>query len=95
MTKRGQWTTIEPFNDIKSKPVRIQSALHGIASNGRLFVRRSMTGFIEQWTKYPAVEFDDILDFIAMAIIGLGNAYLANERDDENVIPLRTRRFAP
>ena len=95
MTKRGQWTTIEPFNDIKSKPVRIQSALHGIASSGRLFVKRSMTGFIEQWTKYPAVEFDDILDFAAMAIIGLGNAYVESEREDGNIIPLRARRTAP
>jgi hypothetical protein len=95
MTKRGQWTTIEPFNDIKSKSVRIQSALHGIASTGRLFVRRSQTGFIEQWTKYPAVEFDDIMDFTAMAVIGLGNAYLANERDDGNIVQLRARRTAP
>ena len=95
MTKRGQWTTVEPFNDIKSKPVRIQSALHGIASTGRLFVKRSMTAMIEQWTKYPAVEFDDILDFLAMGVIGLGNAYLANERNDDNVIRMPIRRTAP
>jgi hypothetical protein len=30
-----------------------------------------------------------------MAVIGLGNAYIANERDDENVIPLKLRRAAP
>jgi hypothetical protein len=95
MIKRGQWTTIEPFNDIKSKPVRIQSALHGLASNGRLFVRREHTGFIEQWTRYPAVEFDDILDFAAMGVIGLQNSYRDLEEDDDNVVPLRVRRHAP
>jgi len=94
MVKRGQWTTIEPFNDIKNKFVRIQSALHGPASNGRLFIKRSMSGFIEQWVKYPAVEFDDLLDFLSMAIVGLSNAYLENERGD-NVVPLRVRRTAP
>jgi len=94
MVKRGQWTTIEPFNDIKNKFVRIQSALHGPASNGRLFVKRGMTGFIEQWCKYPAVEFDDILDFLAMAIVGLNNAFMEDERGDK-VVPLRVRRTAP
>jgi hypothetical protein len=95
MTKRGQWTTVEPFNDIKSKPVRIQSALHGIASAGRLFVKREMTGFIEQWSKYPAVEFDDVLDFAAMASIGLANAYNEVGSDTDNIIPMRSRRSAP
>ena len=95
MAKRGQWTTIEPFNDIKSKPVRIQNALHGLASNGRLFIKREHTGFIEQFATYPAVEFDDILDFAAMAVIGLQNSYLDLESSDDNIVPLRHRRSAP
>jgi hypothetical protein len=95
MIKRQQWTTIEPFNDIKSKLVRIQSTLHGLASSGRLFIKRDMTGFIEQWIKYPAVEFDDILDFAAIGCIGLSNAYLENEEDNSNIVPLRARRSAP
>jgi hypothetical protein len=95
MAKRGQWTTIEPFADIKSKPVRIQSALHGIASNGRLFVRRDMTGFLEQWSKYPAVEFDDILDMGAMAALGLANSFVEAEYDDDNIVAFRSKRSAP
>jgi len=95
MAKLGQWTTIEPFNDIKSKPVRIQNALHGLASNGRLFIKKEHTGFIEQFTRYPAVEFDDILDFAAMGVIGLQNSYLDLESSDDNIVPLRTRRSAP
>ena len=95
MAKRGQWTTIEPFNDIKSKPVRIQSALHGLASNGRLFIRREHTGFIEQFSRYPAVEFDDILDFAAMGVIGLQNSYMDIESSDDNIVPLKLRRSAP
>jgi hypothetical protein len=96
MARRQQWTTIEPFNDIKSKSVRIQSALHGLASNGRLFVKRSQAGFIEQWCQYPAVEFDDILDFAAMGVIGLQNSYLdAEDADMDNIVPLRARRMCP
>jgi hypothetical protein len=96
MTKRQQWTTIEPFNDLKNKMVRIQTALHGIASNGRLFVRRSMTGFIEQWTRCPALEFDDILDWAAMGCIGLGNAFLEiDETGEDNIVPFKVRRACP
>ena len=96
MSKRQQWVTIEPFNDIKSKPVRIQSALHGLASNGRLFVKRSQVGFVEQWAQYPAVEFDDILDFVAMGVIGLQNSYLElDDYDADNIVPLRAKRYAP
>jgi hypothetical protein len=95
MMKRQEWTTIEAFNDIKAKPIRIQSALHGLASNGRLFIRRSHTAFIEQWTKYPAVEFDDILDFAAMGVLGLTNAYAETEEDNDNIVQLRARRNAP
>jgi len=51
--------------------------------------------FLEQWTKYPAVEFDDVLDFAAMASLGLANAYMESGSDIDNVVPLRARRSAP
>jgi hypothetical protein len=95
MIRRQQWITIEPFNDIRSKPVRIQGALHGPASNGRLFIKKSMTEFVSQWIKYPAVEFDDVLDFASMGVIGLSNAFLESEEDNSNVIPMRMQRSAP
>ena len=99
MKRRGHWLTVETFNDIRNKAVRIQSILHGVATNGRLFVRREHTGFIEQFTTYPSVEHDDILDGVAMGVAGLTNAYIdeggSGNIDNSNVRPLRIRRGCP
>lgn len=97
MRKRGVWLTVEPFNDIKNKFVRIQTALHGPATNGRLFVRKHHTAFIDHFSKFPGIEFFDLLDGAAMGVIGLSNAW-SGEDDDSGgaeVIPLRQRRFCP
>lgn len=101
MKRRQQWTTVEMFNDIRSKPVRIQSLLHGNASNGKLWVKRSMTSFISQFTSYPAVENDDVLDGVAMGVAGLTNAYVDLgdedyfEIDNSSVPKIKPRRFCP
>jgi len=101
MKRRSQWTTIEDFSDIRSKPIRIQAALHGPASNGRLYCKRTHTGFIEQFEKFPAVEFDDILDGVSMGIIGLTNAYIDLDEgeyfeiDNSHIPKVQQRRFCP
>lgn len=97
MKKRGIWVTIEAFNEIRSKFARIQTALHGPASNGRLFVKKSHTAFIDNFSKYPAVEFDDLLDGAAMGVIGLTNAYSEGDSESEGaeIVPLRQRRNCP
>lgn len=96
MMKRRRWITIEASDSIKSKPVRIQNALHGTASNGRLFVKRSHTQFIEQFENYPNVKFDDVLDGASMGVMGLQNAFDgAGENSEDNVVNLRARRNAP
>jgi hypothetical protein len=96
MVRRQRWITIEDAAAIKSKQVRIQNSLHGLASQGRLFVRRSHTQFVEQFENYPNVKFDDILDGASMAIVGLTNAWDGTESyDDRNIVPLRTRRYCP
>lgn len=101
MKRRQSWITIEMFNDIRSKPVRIQTLLHGPASNGKLFVRPEHVEFIEQFTTYPAVEHDDILDGVSMGIAGLTNAYIDlgegdyHEIDNSSVPKIAPRRFCP
>lgn len=101
MKRRSQWTTIEEFADIRAKEIRIQSLLHGLASNGKLFVKRSMTSFISQFTQYPAVEHDDVLDGVAMGVAGLTNAYVDlgegeyHEIDNSHIPKLKIRRACP
>lgn len=101
MKRRQSWITIEEFKDIRSKPVRIQTTLHGIASNGRLYVKAEHVGFIEQFTTYPNCEHDDIIDGVAIGVAGLTSAYVDLGEDeyheiDNSMIPkLRTRRFCP
>lgn len=96
MKRRGQWTTVEPFGEIRSKPVRIQSMLHGLLSNGKLFVKKDMTMLIEQLTNYPNVEFDDVIDGVAIGVSALENAYLEDDEEQQSkIVPLRLRRGAP
>jgi len=96
MKRRQQWTTVEPFGEIRSKSVRIQSMLHGLLSNGKLFVRRNMTMLIEQIGNYPNVEFDDVIDGLAIGVSALENAYFEEEEGEGNkIVPLRARRGAP
>lgn len=101
MKRRSSWITIETFDDIRSKPIRIQSLLHGPASAGKLFVRPEHAEFIEQFTTYPNVEHDDLLDGVAMGIAGLTNAYVDlgegdyHEIDNSNVPKMKPRRFCP
>jgi hypothetical protein len=102
MKKRQQWTTIQPFSEIRSKYNRIYSALHKTASDGKLFIHPSMTTFIEQFTAYPAVRFDDHLDGVSIGIHTLNTAGMdfleseAAENIDNSGIPkLKVRRGCP
>lgn len=101
MKRRQRWVTIEMFNDIRSKPVRIQSLLHGLASNGKLFCKPEHVGFIEQFTTYPSSEHDDILDGVSMGVAGLTNAYIDlgegdyQEIDNSSVPKMKLIRGCP
>lgn len=95
MNKRQRWITIEATDAIKSKPVRIQNALHGTASNGRLFVKKAHTQFIEQFENYPNVDFDDVLEGAAMGVLGLASAFDEGIEDEHSVVPFRQRRYCP
>lgn len=101
MKRRNSWITVETFDDIRSKPIRIQTILHGPASNGRLFVRSEHLGFIEQFTTYPASEHDDILDGVSMGVAGLTSAYVDlgegdyHEIDNRSIPKMKAKRGCP
>lgn len=99
MKLRQQWLIIEPFSEIRSKYNRITSALHKVASEGRLFVHPSQTAFISQFENYPNVPFDDHLDGVSIAIHKLSSAVAgmisAAGIDNSDLPKVAPRRFCP
>lgn len=71
MIRRKQWFNIQLFEDIRSKTVRINSILSGPASNGRILVKAEHGELIQQFSEYPNVEHDDVLDMAAIGVSSL------------------------
>jgi len=68
MTQLGQHFYIQEIDDRRKKSERIRQCFQGRASNGALWVHKSHADFIQQFTDYPDVSHDDVLDAVAMAI---------------------------
>lgn len=68
MLNRRQWLTIKKIEDKRKKETRIRQEISSRASHRRLFVHPSMVEFIEQYTAYPQVNHDDILDCLAIGL---------------------------
>lgn len=68
MQKRQRFVVIDAVDDKRKKSQRIVQALSGIAANGMLYVHRSHTEFVAQFSQYPYVAHDDVLDAVAMAM---------------------------
>jgi len=59
---------IDSPSDRRSKVHRVDQALSGIASQGRLFVHRAHREFIEQFGVFPQGKHDDVIDAVARAV---------------------------
>jgi len=68
MKKRRRFIQIADFPDKRSKFDRIVDGLSGVASNGHLYVHKSHDKFIEQFTRYPKVEHDDVIETVAVGV---------------------------
>lgn len=68
MRERRTFYTIEPITDRRKKRHRIVQAFSPIASKGMFFVHPTQTDFIEQFTHYPQLKHDDVIDATAMAL---------------------------
>ena len=86
MKKTGRYWLVEPFDDKRKKYNRITDALTGVASEGALFVRRSQTPFITQFTHFgglnPEGQLDDDLEAAAVAIHSLHKGFVGDVADD-------------
>jgi len=68
MRERGQYVQVDCPSDRRAKVHRIDQALSGIASQGRLFCHASHSRFKEQFGTFPACSHDDVLDAVARAV---------------------------
>jgi len=67
--------------DRRKKGDRIRQALLERAANRQLWVNRSHTEFIEQFSDYPDVSHDDLLDAFAMAMTAIDPLLMGNSID--------------
>lgn len=85
--------------DKRSKYDRIVDALSGPAFNGALHVRKEHVEFIQQFSEYPDVNHDDILEVIAIAVKELATSYDEDfadiEEEEEDIPRLQYIRGAP
>jgi len=73
MQARKRFVQINSHNargkgDRRKKEYRIADSLNGIAANKMLYVKKEHTEFIEQFTRYPRINHDDVLDAVCEAI---------------------------
>jgi predicted phage terminase large subunit-like protein len=73
---------ISEYVDKRKKYSRILDALAGISQHGHLYVRRSQTDFIQQFSEYPNVKHDDVLDAVSIAVSELNIAFDEGSLDD-------------
>ena len=103
MEKRRQYFVIFESDDKRSKYTKIVDGLSGPASNGHLYVSPTMVDFIQQFTEYPAVQHDDILETVGIgcsALQGLmydddADAHDMIEREEKDMKRLDYERGAP
>ncbi len=86
MQKTGRYWAIQEFKDKRSKYKRIVDGLSSVASEAHLYVRRSQTMFISQFSHYPGKnpqgQFDDVLESVAVATGSLQNGFIGDVPDD-------------
>ena len=79
MTARRTFYTLFPIEDKRSKRVRILAELSAMGQNGLLSAHPDVVKLFEQWLKYPNVPYDDYLDALAIAMMGVNQLNLTGE----------------
>jgi phage terminase large subunit-like protein len=99
MTHAHRWWMVEEFDDKRAKPDRISQGLQGVASNGRLYIRRSQSELISQFTNYPNVTHEDVLESVAVAVTVLERGAMPGSSgdvlDESGIEDLPAYRSAP
>ena len=97
MKKRGRYVqvTVPDKEDRRKKSHRIVDTLKPITSNGQFFINFALhSEFVEQFTAYPAINHDDVIEAvaeatrIAMESLTLEGQWALEEDDDDDEIKL-------
>jgi len=83
MEQQRKYYVIEEVTDKRKKFQRIVDGLSGPAANGHVFVKNTMIDFIQQYSDYPNVSHDDILETVAGCCEKLSGYGTSKEEDDE------------
>jgi predicted phage terminase large subunit-like protein len=83
MKNRRQYAVIVPFTDSKNKYNRIVDPLSRAGSNNILFIRPEQNELREQFTTYPDVDHDDVLETVAIGVGYLNGKFDFDADDDE------------
>lgn len=101
MSARKRYVQIEVSDDKRKKRHRILQAFSGIASQGKLYIRKDMVDFIEQFTTFPNCSNDDDLDAAAFGIecaINVGADVIEGQYDileEDDYKPIENWRHSP
>lgn len=79
MDQRRMWYAIKEVNSRIKKFTRIVTAHNGPAVAGRLHVRQDQMEFIEQFSAYSEVPYDDLLDASAFALMELEGLFVTDD----------------
>jgi phage terminase large subunit-like protein len=79
MEQQRRYFVINEITDKRKKFQRIVDGLSGPAANGKLYVKRNHVEFIQQFTAYPNVAHDDVIETVAVGCAKLSGA---NAMDD-------------
>jgi hypothetical protein len=104
MEDQAIWYVIDEFTDQRGKFNKIVDGLNGVASAGHLWVKDSQTEFINQFTDYPNVSHDDVLETVAIGVTELrlpqhavseGSGWGFDVLDESAIPDLKYARGAP
>lgn len=86
MEREREYFVIFENSDKRSKYTKIVDGLTGPASNKKLFVKSEHSSFIQQFSEYPDVQHDDVLETVAICLSALqGLTYEGSEDGSETI----------
>lgn len=88
MEQQRLWYPIEEYVDKRKKFTRIISGINGPAAAGRVYIKDTHVDFLEQYSQYPEVPHDDILDASSIALMELEGLYVAEDGNIQSVSDL-------
>lgn len=83
MEQQRKYFVIEEITDKRKKFQRIVDGISGPAAEGKLYIKRNMEDFVQQFTEYPNVSHDDILETIAVGCEKLSGYASGNEVEED------------